>query len=351
MGYSRKIQNQQEYVLFCHDVIDLLAELFRLKNDNAGAHNFLRDCIRYETSSFYKSYMNNFSLSHVTRNLLSLVASEEDAYRLGALLFDDEDEPFGEVARALYRGRVCGAWRTLEEYGVNLRSDQGVLLAAVRMYLTLCICEHKLRTSPLGRAQIHYECSGKVVVFDGEALQELPIKVSIKEGDAGTTYQVKMRRSFRKTEEFRRIDSGIVGGNAKYFAKRLVCCEELVGRWFPPSSDFSSPPTLARVLNLLGIPYGNSVEDVKKDEPVFLLDLGSMDRVCHFVSTTQKMDGEMKLRSGDYLVDARSIMGVMSLDLTRPIELFVEEGYKEIAKQALSVFRFSSWVNEIKEPG
>ncbi len=40
-----------------------------------------------------------------------------------------------------------------------------------------------------------------------------------------------------------------------------------------------------------------------------------------FVNIINKYPFEMDLRSGRYLVDAKSILGIFSLDLSKPIEL------------------------------
>ena len=47
----------------------------------------------------------------------------------------------------------------------------------------------------------------------------------------------------------------------------------------------------------------------------------SIDKVKPFVNTIGKFDGDFDLTSGRYVVDAKSIMGVFSLDLSKPINL------------------------------
>ena len=46
----------------------------------------------------------------------------------------------------------------------------------------------------------------------------------------------------------------------------------------------------------------------------------------------------MMLKSGDYMVDAHSIMGVFSMDITNPIELLMEEEPDMELKNAISKF-------------
>lgn len=56
------------------------------------------------------------------------------------------------------------------------------------------------------------------------------------------------------------------------------------------------------------------------------ISLDSIDRVKNFVSITTKFDAEIDLVSGRYIIDAKSIMGIFSLDLSKPIELNIHAG-------------------------
>ncbi len=49
--------------------------------------------------------------------------------------------------------------------------------------------------------------------------------------------------------------------------------------------------------------------------------LNSIDKVKSFVSDISKFDTDFDLVSGRYVIDAKSIMGIFSLDLSKPIEL------------------------------
>ena len=51
--------------------------------------------------------------------------------------------------------------------------------------------------------------------------------------------------------------------------------------------------------------------------------LSSIEAVRNFVDVVRKYDCEIDLSSGRYLVDAKSIMGIFSLDLMNPIKLTV----------------------------
>ena len=62
-------------------------------------------------------------------------------------------------------------------------------------------------------------------------------------------------------------------------------------------------------------------------EIIILLD--SIEKVKKFVSITTKFESEFDLVSGRYVIDAKSIMGIFSIDLSKPIILRIyEEGEK-----------------------
>ena len=51
------------------------------------------------------------------------------------------------------------------------------------------------------------------------------------------------------------------------------------------------------------------------------ISLNSIDKVKAFVHEVTKYDAEFDLVSGRYVIDAKSIMGIFSLDLSKPIDL------------------------------
>ena len=51
------------------------------------------------------------------------------------------------------------------------------------------------------------------------------------------------------------------------------------------------------------------------------LRLSSIEAVREFVEIARQFEGEIDLSSGRYIVDAKSIMGIFSLDLMNPITL------------------------------
>lgn len=51
------------------------------------------------------------------------------------------------------------------------------------------------------------------------------------------------------------------------------------------------------------------------------ISLNSIDKVKSFVNEITKYDYDFDLVSGRYVIDAKSIMGIFSLDLSKPIDL------------------------------
>ena len=51
------------------------------------------------------------------------------------------------------------------------------------------------------------------------------------------------------------------------------------------------------------------------------ISLNSIDKVKTFVNTISQYDFDFDLISGRYVIDAKSIMGIFSLDLSKPIDL------------------------------
>ena len=54
------------------------------------------------------------------------------------------------------------------------------------------------------------------------------------------------------------------------------------------------------------------------------ISLNSIDKVKNFVNDLTKFNTDFDLVSGRYVVDAKSIMGIFSLDLSKPIDLNIQ---------------------------
>jgi phosphotransferase system HPr-like phosphotransfer protein len=65
--------------------------------------------------------------------------------------------------------------------------------------------------------------------------------------------------------------------------------------------------------------------------------LNSIDKVKGFVNTVSRFDSDFDMLSGHYIVDGKSIMGIFSLDLARPIKVLVyNDGEFPAIREALS---------------
>ena len=54
-----------------------------------------------------------------------------------------------------------------------------------------------------------------------------------------------------------------------------------------------------------------------------MISLNSIDKVKSFVNDITKFDYDFDLVSGRYVIDAKSIMGIFSLALSKPINLHI----------------------------
>ena len=61
------------------------------------------------------------------------------------------------------------------------------------------------------------------------------------------------------------------------------------------------------------------------------ISLNSIDKVKTFVNVINRFDAEFDLVSGRYVIDAKSIMGIFSLDISKPIELNIHADDKDLA--------------------
>lgn len=62
------------------------------------------------------------------------------------------------------------------------------------------------------------------------------------------------------------------------------------------------------------------------------ISLNSIGKVKSFVNTISQFECDFDLISGRYVIDAKSIMGIFSLDLSKPIDLAIhtEDNLNEI---------------------
>ena len=67
------------------------------------------------------------------------------------------------------------------------------------------------------------------------------------------------------------------------------------------------------------------------------ISLNSIDKVKSFVNDITKFDYDFDLVSGRYVIDAKSIMGIFSLDLSKPIDLNIHA--EEEVEKVLDVLK------------
>lgn len=60
------------------------------------------------------------------------------------------------------------------------------------------------------------------------------------------------------------------------------------------------------------------------------ISLNSIDKVKNFVNLINRFDYDFDLVSGRYVIDAKSIMGIFSLDLSKPIALNIYANDKDV---------------------
>ena len=65
---------------------------------------------------------------------------------------------------------------------------------------------------------------------------------------------------------------------------------------------------------------------------VVYISLPTVQAVQKFVEQISPMEGDMDLLSGGYVLDARSLMGILSLDLSKPLKLAVHKETAETMK-------------------
>ena len=69
-----------------------------------------------------------------------------------------------------------------------------------------------------------------------------------------------------------------------------------------------------------------------------MIELNAINDVKEFVNTVMLFDYDVDLVSGRYAVDAKSIMGIFSLDLSKPIKLQAHTDDAEALEKAIGRF-------------
>ncbi len=83
-------------------------------------------------------------------------------------------------------------------------------------------------------------------------------------------------------------------------------------------------------VNALLANYGQE-QQKQKTAKSFDIQLGSVDKVKAFVDDMSKIEGDVLLCVGKYVIDAKSIMGIFGLELSKPLRLEIEDWKEEYA--------------------
>lgn len=67
------------------------------------------------------------------------------------------------------------------------------------------------------------------------------------------------------------------------------------------------------------------------------ISLNAIDKVKSFVNDLAKFEVDFDLVSGRYVIDAKSIMGIFSLDLSKPIDLNIHTDSESTVEEILGV--------------
>lgn len=71
----------------------------------------------------------------------------------------------------------------------------------------------------------------------------------------------------------------------------------------------------------------------------FYIKIESVDKVKEFVKITNKIVPDMDLIVGRYIIDAKSVMGIFSVDLTRTLKLKVHSDNKNECKEIYNMIK------------
>ena len=55
----------------------------------------------------------------------------------------------------------------------------------------------------------------------------------------------------------------------------------------------------------------------------FIVNLNSINKIKEFSKDISMFEADIDVKSGRYVIDAKSIMGLFSLDLSKPIEIII----------------------------
>lgn len=75
----------------------------------------------------------------------------------------------------------------------------------------------------------------------------------------------------------------------------------------------------------------------------FRVQLNTIDRVKRFVKICDNYKEDIDLGSGRYIIDAKSIMGIFSFDLTKPLNIRIHSNNDDVVRrfnEEMSEYRY-----------
>lgn len=65
--------------------------------------------------------------------------------------------------------------------------------------------------------------------------------------------------------------------------------------------------------------------------------LNNIDKICDFVKTVDKIEYDIDLGSGSYIIDAHSLVGIFILDLSKVVTLTIHTDDESV------LYKFNEW--------
>lgn len=81
----------------------------------------------------------------------------------------------------------------------------------------------------------------------------------------------------------------------------------------------------------------------------YVLDLHSVDAAKRFVNIVRHYDFSIDVMCQQYVVDAKSILGLLSLDLCRPVSVYIRSDDCDDLVQKLGIFAYEGSTPEVVE--
>lgn len=81
------------------------------------------------------------------------------------------------------------------------------------------------------------------------------------------------------------------------------------------------------------------LESIKRNDGIMHIKLNTIEKVKEFVTITSKYNEDMFISCGRYIVDAKSILGIFSLNLSNDLKLSIDTNDNAIKEKFYSEIR------------